>query len=61
MTNQEFEDAVRLMRRCQREFHKSRAWTASRYARDWEQRVDAELKRREASRMPQQGESDERH
>lgn len=55
MTDREFEDAVRQMRGCQREYHKSRAWTVSRYARDWEEKVDSELRRRAAAREPKQG------
>ena len=55
MTDREFEDAVRKMRDCQRDYFRSRAWTALRYARDWEEKVDRELTRRTAAREPKQG------
>ena len=54
MSDKEFVDLVRAMRNAQTIFFRSKNWSDLRYARDYEQRVDNELRIRAEADRPKQ-------
>jgi len=55
VSDKEFVDLVRAMRNAQTIFFRSKDWSDLRYARDYEQRVDNELRIRAEGKRPRQG------
>ena len=55
MSDKDFFDLVRAMRNAQTIYFRSKNWSDLRYARDYEQRVDIELRIRAEGKRPQQG------
>lgn len=54
MSDKEFVDLVRTMRNAQTIYFRSKNWSDLRYARDYEQRVDNELRIRAEADRPKQ-------
>lgn len=54
MSDKEFVNLVRAMRNAQTIYFRSKNWSDLRYARDFEQRVDLELRTRARADAPQQ-------
>lgn len=55
MSDKDFFDLVRAMRNAQTIYFRSKNWSDLRYARDYEQRVDIELRIRAEEKRPRQG------
>ena len=55
MSDTDFVDLVRAMRNAQTIYFRSKNWSDLRYARDYEQRVDIELRIRAEEKRPRQG------
>ena len=55
MSDKDFVDLVRAMRNAQTIYFRSKNWSDLRYARDYEQRVDIELRIRAEEKRPRQG------
>ena len=55
MSDKEFVNLVRAMRNAQTIYFRSKNWSDLRYARDYEQRVDIELRIRAEGKRPRQG------
>lgn len=54
MSDKDFFDMVRAMRNAQTTYFRSKNWSDLRYARDYEQRVDNELRIRAEADRPKQ-------